>query len=629
MDELILGLLQALFGHKLLFIELLARAEAGVFDLDVHVRLEAGEADQVARQGVDLHRGAHVEDEDLAPVGIGAGKHHEADGLGDGHEVADDIRMGDGDGAALGDLLLEEWDHRAVGAQDVSEADGDKLGLRIPKGLADSFASVGLVPKVSEELGQLVRVSGLDLGVEGLDNHLAEALRGAHDVGGVHGLVGGDEDKALTAVHHGGIGRFIAAEGVVLNGLAGAVLHEGDMLMGRSVIDDLRPVIGKNLEHPSAVADGADEGHKIQVREGVLQLVLDVIGVVFVDVKDDELFRMMGRDLAAELRADASAAARDEDGLAAYEVIDLLHLGADLVPAEKVLDRDILHDGDGDFSLGELGDAGHDLELGVRLLADVQDVAALLESGAGNGEVNLLDLILRHIFQDAFAAADHGDAVDKAAPLVRVVVHDADDLLLHVFHALDIAEDDLSGASGADEHDALVSVTEVLLMQEEDHAVGEADPGHEKELDQGAGEVVGHGHAVEEEGNSPCMQAGRHEGGQEYTDQLVKTRKTPDAVIQFEKDKDDQSNHGIGRREHTPGVVVGHGDIRKEAVIADPEGQEVRKAHGGGIVQSQEHGDNLPMLDQRSFVTGLFGHSNILTLPAPRRRRGTGRKCEK
>ena len=289
---------------------------------------------------------------------------------------------------------------------------------------------------------------------------------------------------------HGGIGGLIGAEGVVLDGLAGAVLHEGDMLMGRSVIDDLRPVFGKHLEHAAAVADGSDKRHEVQVRIRVAELVLDVIGVVFIDVEDDELLRVMRRDLAAELRADASAAAGDEDGFPAYEVIDLFHLGTDLVPAEKVLDRNILHDGDGDLALGKLGDAGHDLELGVRLLADVQDVTALFQGGAGNGEVDLLDLILRDIFQDAFTAADHGDAVDEAAPLVRVVVDDADDLLLHVLHALDIAEDDLTGASGADEHDALVGAAEVLLMQEEDHAVGETDPGHKKKLDQSAGEVV-------------------------------------------------------------------------------------------------------------------------------------------
>ena len=106
-DELVLGLLQALFGHKLLFIELFAGAETGVFDPDVHVGLEAGKADQVAGQGVDLHRGAHVEDEDLAPMGIGTGQHHEAHGFGDGHEIADDIRMGDRNRAAFFNLPPE------------------------------------------------------------------------------------------------------------------------------------------------------------------------------------------------------------------------------------------------------------------------------------------------------------------------------------------------------------------------------------------------------------------------------------------------------------------------------------------------------------------------------------------
>ena len=332
-DELVLGLLQALFGHELLLIELLAGAEAGVFDFDIHVGLEAGEADQVAGQGVDLDRGTHVEDKDLSPVGIGAGQHDETDGLGNGHEVADDIRVGHGHGAAFGDLLAEERNDRTVGAQDVAEAHGDELGPDVLQGLGDVLTAVGLIPQVGEEAGQLGGFSGLDLRVEGLDDHLTDALAGAHDIRGVHGLVGGDQDKALTAVNHGGIGGLIGAEGVVLNRLTGAVLHEGDMLMGRSVINDLRPVIGKDLKHPSAVADGADEGHEVQVREGILQLVLDVIGVVLIDIEDDELLRVMGRDLAAELGADGPAAARDQDGLAAEEVINLLHLGADHLPA--------------------------------------------------------------------------------------------------------------------------------------------------------------------------------------------------------------------------------------------------------------------------------------------------------
>ena len=175
-DELVVGLGEALFGHEFFLIELLAGAEAGIDDLDVHIRFQAGEADHVAGQCVDLHRATHVEDEDLAPVGIGAGQHHEAHGLGDGHEVADDIRVGDRDGAAFLNLPLEDGDHGAVGAKDVSEADGHELGFHIAEDLAAAVAVGVLFPDVGEELREISGFPGLDLGVEGLDDHLTKAL---------------------------------------------------------------------------------------------------------------------------------------------------------------------------------------------------------------------------------------------------------------------------------------------------------------------------------------------------------------------------------------------------------------------------------------------------------------------
>ena len=262
-DQLVVGLGETLLGHELLFIELLARAEAGILNLDVHIRLQTGEANHVAGQGVDLHRASHIEDEDLAPMGIGARQHHEAHSLGDGHEIADDIRVRYRDGAALFNLLPENRNNRTVGAQDVAKAHGDELGLHAAEDFAAAVRVGVLFPDVGKELREVGGLAGLDLGVEGLDDHLADALAGAHDVGGVHGLVGGDQDKALTAVHHGGVGRLVGADGVVLNGLTGAVLHEGDVLVGGGVIDDLGMVLLEHLKHTPAVADGTDQDHEV------------------------------------------------------------------------------------------------------------------------------------------------------------------------------------------------------------------------------------------------------------------------------------------------------------------------------------------------------------------------------
>ncbi len=151
-DEVVVRLPEALFGHELLLIELLAWAETGVLYFDIHVGLEAAEADEVAGQGVDLHGAAHVQDEDLAAVGIGPGQHDQTDRLGDRHEIADDVGMGDRDGAALLDLPLKNGDHGAVGAQDIAEADGDELGPDVPEDAAAAVPVGVLLPDVGEEL---------------------------------------------------------------------------------------------------------------------------------------------------------------------------------------------------------------------------------------------------------------------------------------------------------------------------------------------------------------------------------------------------------------------------------------------------------------------------------------------
>ena len=54
-----------------------------------------------------------------------------------------------------------------------------------------------------------------------------------------------------------------------------------------------------------------------------VQLLLDGIGVVFIDIQQHKALRRMTRDLAAELAADGTAAARDEDRLAGQVALDL------------------------------------------------------------------------------------------------------------------------------------------------------------------------------------------------------------------------------------------------------------------------------------------------------------------
>ena len=512
-DQVVLSFLQAFFGHQFLLIQLLTRAQAGVLDLDVHIGLESGKADQIAGQGINFHGTAHVEDEDFAAVGIGACLHDETYGLGHGHEIADDIGVRDRNRSTLGNLLFEDRHYRTVAAQHVAEADSDKFGPDICKMDTVFFFLCDFIPEMSKELGDVGCLSGFDLLIKGLDDHLAQALAGTHDVGGVHGLVGGDQHKALTAVRHGGIGGFIGADGVVLDGLVGAVLHKGDVFMGCGVIDDLRAVFLEDLEHPSAVADRTDEGHQVQLGMRFFQLILDVIGVVLVDIENDELFGVVIGDLPTELRADGTAAARDQDDLAADEVKDLLHLRLDGLAPQQVLDRDGFQLVDGDLTADQLVETGQILEFAVGLLADIQDISAFFCGGAGEGQIDFVDLVLFDILQDGIPAAHNRDIMDIAAPFVGIVVNDADDLFAGIGGVGNIAEDHLPGVAGTDEHDVVAASDSVgtELAQIEKQAVGKPDGRYKNILEARADDVIRDGHAPEQGRDQDNMEDGGRE----------------------------------------------------------------------------------------------------------------------
>ena len=152
-------------------------------------------------------------------------------------------------------------------------------------------------------------------GVHGLNNHLAQPLAGAHNIGGVHCLVRADQDKALCAAAQRRISGLICTHHIILNGLVGAILHQGHMLVRRRVIDDLRTIFFKHLLHAAAVAHGADQHRQVQLRKAAPQLLLNGIGVVFVNIEDHKMAGVVSCDLATQLTADTPAAACDQNSL--------------------------------------------------------------------------------------------------------------------------------------------------------------------------------------------------------------------------------------------------------------------------------------------------------------------------
>ena len=81
------------------------------------------------------------------------------------------------------------------------------------------------------------------------------------------------------------------------------------------MIDDVRMIEREDLLETRNVADTADENGEVQLRMAAFQLHLYIIGVVLVNVKDNQLFRPVRGNLTAELGTDGTAAACDKDDL--------------------------------------------------------------------------------------------------------------------------------------------------------------------------------------------------------------------------------------------------------------------------------------------------------------------------
>src|ERR1039458_6549104 len=88
-----------------LFIELNVRPHASEFNLNVFIRPQPREQDQVSSQIDDLYRLAHFEDADLAALSDHRGLQNELAGFEKGHEEAAHVRMRHGNRSARRDLL--------------------------------------------------------------------------------------------------------------------------------------------------------------------------------------------------------------------------------------------------------------------------------------------------------------------------------------------------------------------------------------------------------------------------------------------------------------------------------------------------------------------------------------------
>ena len=309
----------------------------------------------------------------------------------------------------------------------------------------------------------------------------------------------------------------------------------------------------------------------------------------------------MRGDLTAEFRADRTAAAGNQDRLSGDEGINLLHVGPDRFTAEEIFHGDVFQIGDADFSLDQLKDAGKLFQFAVGLIADGEDFLFLYGGGAGDSEIDLIDFVLLNRRENVLAAADDGNTVQVTAPLVGIVVDEADDLVGCFFGLPEISQNHLAGRAGTDQHDAGAFFFRHNIdtaAENPKESIRKTDGYQKDELEESPQHIIGDRHPVKQQGDQETMQGGCDNGSKEGAFQLNKARKTPHAFVHAEKPENDKAEKRIGNNKAGIWIPVPVGNAGKLAVEAKPERQKPGCQDGNEVVDHQENGDHLPVLER-------------------------------
>ena len=318
-------------AYQQLFVKLFTGAQAGDGDLYVTFRLVCGFEPQArhlhhaAGQVMNAHRLAHVKHKNIAASAHGAGLDHQLRRFRDAHEKAGDVGVRERDGPAVFDLLAKQRHHRTAGTQHITKAHHRKAGTR-PGGA--SAVCIDSRVQLSQRL----------------QNHFCQALGGAHDVGGPHGLVGADQNKVLHPVARSRLGTHQRAPHVVAQALCRVVLYQGHVLVSGRMVQRVRLPGVHDLVHTHLVTHRRQQGHNF---DGLLfcgfccrlgqQLLVYLVKRDLAHFYQQQLFGIVFQNLAAQLTANAATRPGDQHCLVKAVSVDQQTVGLDALAAQQIV----------------------------------------------------------------------------------------------------------------------------------------------------------------------------------------------------------------------------------------------------------------------------------------------------
>nr|AAN05164.1 RB143 [Ruegeria sp. PR1b] len=362
--------------RQLLF-QLFPWAQANDLDRDIALGVAlvahriASTLDHLTGQVEDRDGLAHIQHENLAAARLGPGLKHQLHRLADGHEVAFDAGVGDGDRAATADLFLKQRNDRSRGAQHIAKTHHgeDRIAHRA-------------IAQLATARGQI------------LHDEFRHALGGAHHIGRPHRLVRRDQDKPLHPEFRRRARQRLGAKDVIGQTGQRVGLNEGHMFIGRRMQNYLHLVALQHPAHLARIGDRAQNRHQLDAAalQLLAQLLMHGVKRQFRELIKHQFPRRTGQHLPAELGADRAARAGDQHHPALIRASAAVQRHIAGGPAEEILRRhrrELLHQG---FLADQLGKGGQRLHLQPQLLHALDDLRLFRLALRGHGQQHALHI---------------------------------------------------------------------------------------------------------------------------------------------------------------------------------------------------------------------------------------------
>ncbi len=269
------------------FAQFFPGAHAGVFDPNIVAQPQPFQPNQALGQLLDPDLVTHVQHEQSAGGPERGGQEHQAGRLGDRHEEALRVGVGDRDRSASFDLTQQRRYHAATTTEHVAKAHRRQDRCRRCR-LADS------------------------------DNHqLGHAFGQAHEAGRVDRFVGRDDHDPLGAKGDCRFADRECSEDVGHESLVGIGFDQRHVLVGRGVEDHLGLLAGEELAHAPRIGHVGDTRGHGHAAADCCQVAFELVQAGLVHVDSHHRCRSHGQDLSGQLRADRAGSAGDQHAFAA------------------------------------------------------------------------------------------------------------------------------------------------------------------------------------------------------------------------------------------------------------------------------------------------------------------------